>query len=119
MGSGSYWFRFIPFPVHAGSRLTDKGYSVPGAVHGFPECRGSCGLLGAAWWPWEALEAIFVEQRFGPNPPEAQGVDRSSPQEGRLFGHLGDKKESLKMSVLLWAPWRGPVALGSSGGNLC
>ena len=83
------------------------------------KCWGSCGLLGEVRWPWEALGAIFVEQRFGPSPPKGQGVHRSSPQEGRLFGHLGHKKKSLKMSVLLWAPWRGPVALGSSGGNLC
>ena len=25
--------RFIPVPVHTGSRLTDPGYSVPGEVH--------------------------------------------------------------------------------------
>ena len=57
------------------------------------KCWSSCGLLGAALCPWEALEAIFVEQRFGPKPPKGQGVDRSSPQEGRLFGHPRDKKK--------------------------
>ena len=35
--------------------------------------------------PQEALEAIFVQQSFGLNPPEEQGADRSSPREGRLF----------------------------------
>ena len=48
------------------------------------KCWSSCGLLGAARWPWEALEAIFVEQRFGLNPREGQGGDGLSPQEGRL-----------------------------------
>ena len=27
--------RFMPVPVHTGSRLTDPGSSVPGSVHGF------------------------------------------------------------------------------------
>ena len=36
------------------------------------KCWGSCGLLGEVQWPWEALGAIFVEQRFGPNPPKAR-----------------------------------------------
>ena len=79
-------------------------------------------LLWATWRGLVALGglgAIFVEQSFGSNPPEGQGVDRSSPQEGRLFDHPGDKIIFVKMSVLLRAPWGGPLALGSSGGNLC
>ena len=34
-GSGSYRFRFIPVPVHTGSRLTEPGSTVPGKVHKF------------------------------------------------------------------------------------
>ena len=52
-----------------------------------------CGLLGAARCPCEALEAIFVEQRFGLNPREGQGGDGLSPQEGRFFEHPGDQKK--------------------------
>ena len=65
------------------------------------KCWGSCGLLGEVRWPWEALGAIFVEQRFGPSPPKGQGVHRSSPQEGRLFGHPGDKKKSENVGPLV------------------
>ena len=65
------------------------------------KCWGSCGLLGEVRWPWEALGAIFVEQRFGPSPPKGQGVDRSSPQEGRLFGHPGEKKKSENVGPLV------------------
>ena len=43
------------------------------------KCRSSCGLLGAARWPWEALGAIFVEQGFGSNPRTAQEVHGFGP----------------------------------------
>ena len=38
-----------------------------------------------------------------------------------LAPELGSRffRNFVKMLWLLWAPWRGPVALGSSGGNLC
>ena len=39
------------------------------------KCWSSCGPLGAARWPWEALGAIFVERMLGPNFPRAQGVN--------------------------------------------
>ena len=41
------------------------------------------------------------------------------PKRADFSDTRGTKKKSLKMSVLLWAPWAGQVALGSSGGNLC
>ena len=53
-------------------------------------CENVGALVGS--WARPGGEATFVEQRFGPNPPKGQGVDRSSPQEGRLFGHPSDKK---------------------------
>ena len=46
--------------------------------------RSSCGLLGGSRWPWEAVEAIFVERMVGLNLPKSQGIDRLGSQEGRL-----------------------------------
>ena len=46
--------------------------------------RSSCGLLVGSQWPWEALEAMFVERMIGLNPPKSQGIDGLGSQEGRL-----------------------------------
>ena len=46
--------------------------------------RSSCGLLVGSRWPWEAVEAIFVERMVGPKPAESQGIEGLGSQEGRL-----------------------------------
>ena len=67
--------------------------------------RSSCGLLGGSRWPWEAVEAIFVEQMVGLNLPKSQGIDGLGSQEGRLSKNWAYFFFCLFfLSVLLWAP---------------
>ena len=65
--------------------VCDMAYKLFSGFSGLTAMFGNVGGRWAARWPWEALGSIFVEQRFGLNPPEEQRVDRSSHQEGRLF----------------------------------
>merc|ERR1712004_829016 len=52
------------------------------------------------------MEAIFVEQRFGLNPPGGQGVDGLTPQEGRLCAENAKSKNTCPYGAP-WAPWAG------------
>ena len=51
------------------------------------------GSLGRPGGPGKLWGQFLLNNDLAQTPQKGQGVDRSSPQEGRLFGHAGDKKK--------------------------
>ena len=71
--------------------------------------------------PWELCVHALLDEEW---PETSQQARQSTKQLSKRpdFSKSAPKKNTqkdLKMSVVLWAPWGVPLALGSSGGNLC
>ena len=113
-------------PVHTGSRLTDPGYSVPGEIHGFPAKRDFLQFFIIFGFFWKLVKNRFLGVPGGPwGPREPMGNngnqgERFKSKKQVLAPELGSRFfKNFENVGLLWAPWGGPVTLGSPGGNLC